>query len=124
VIAALQDCNSSASQFIVSILQSQQYNGHHVVQDLLTCCDEIFNAFIHHPSHQAGALQCTNQVMRELYIQEIKSISSEEAGWHFGPSHATTDQVKDFDIEEMGIQIQTCTPALWDLLRFLLGTDS
>ncbi|KAG2041279.1 hypothetical protein BDR03DRAFT_979686 [Suillus americanus] len=62
--------------------------------------------------------------MRKQYIKEIKSISSEEAGWHFGPSHATTQQVEDFNIEEMGREMQSCAPALWDLLGFLLGADS
>ncbi|KAG2146407.1 uncharacterized protein EDB93DRAFT_1149001 [Suillus bovinus] len=92
VIAVLHDCNLSASQFIISILQSQQYNGHHVVKDLLVRCDEIFDAFIDHPSRGAETLQCMNQAMRKQYIKEIKSISSEEADWHFGPSHATMQQ--------------------------------
>ncbi|KAG0697701.1 hypothetical protein DFH29DRAFT_878509 [Suillus ampliporus] len=124
MIAALHNCNLSASQFIISILRSQQYNGHHVVEDLLVHCDEIFDAFIDHPSRGAETLQHTNQAMREQYIKEIKSISSEEAGWHFGPSHTTTQQVEDFNIEEMGREMQSCAPALWDLLGFLLGADS
>ncbi|KAG1722951.1 hypothetical protein EDB19DRAFT_1645528, partial [Suillus lakei] len=101
-----------------------QYNGHHVVEDLLVCCDEIFDAFIDHPSRGAETLQHTNQAMRKQYINEIKSISLEEAGWHFGPSHATMQQVEDFNIKEMGRKMQSCAPTLWDLLGFLLGADS
>jgi hypothetical protein len=84
VIAVLQDCNLSASQFILSILQSQQYNGHHLVEDLVHC-NEIFNAFIKHPSHQANTLQYANKATREQYIREIRLISAEEGGWHFRP---------------------------------------
>ncbi|KAG1731026.1 hypothetical protein EDB19DRAFT_1912702 [Suillus lakei] len=72
----------------------------------------------------AETLQHTNQAMREQYIKEIKSVSSEEAGWHFGLSHTTTQQVEDFNIEEMGREMQSCAPTLWDLLGFLLGADS
>ncbi|KAG1726519.1 uncharacterized protein EDB91DRAFT_1061580 [Suillus paluster] len=112
VIAALQDCNLSASQFIISILQNQQYNGHHLVEDLLVHCNEIFDAFIEHTSPT-----------REQYIREIKLNSSEEGGWHFGPSHTTTQQVEDFSVKEMDREMQSCAPALWDLLGHLLGAD-
>ncbi|KAG1777809.1 hypothetical protein EV702DRAFT_934533, partial [Suillus placidus] len=108
VIAALQDCNLSASQFVLSILQSQQYNGHHLVEDLLVHCNEIFDAFIEHPSRQVDTLQYANRATREQYVREIKLILSEEGGWHFGPSHTTTQQVEDFSIEEMSREMQCC----------------
>ncbi|KAG1888770.1 hypothetical protein F4604DRAFT_1533668, partial [Suillus subluteus] len=126
VIAMLQDCNLSASQFIISILKCQKYHGHHLAEDLLVRSDEIIEALIKHPSWQDNKSQTTAScdALREQYITEIKLISSEEGGSHFGPSHATIQQLEEFSIEEMGTEMQSRAPALWDLLGFLLGADS
>ncbi|KAG2120928.1 uncharacterized protein F5147DRAFT_766804 [Suillus discolor] len=126
VIATLQECNLSASQFIISILRCQKYHRHHLAEDLLVHSDEIIEALIKHPSRQDNKSQPTanHDALRQQYITEIKLISSEEVGWHFGPSHATTQQLEEFSIEEMGTEMQSRAPALWDLLGLLLGADS
>ncbi|KAG2050830.1 hypothetical protein BDR06DRAFT_890960, partial [Suillus hirtellus] len=126
VIATLQECNLSASQFIILILRCQKYHGHHLAEDHLVHSDEIIEALNKHPSRQDNKSQPTanHNALRQQYITEIKLISSEEAGWHFGPSHATTQQLEEFSIEEMGTEMQSHAPALWDLLRLLLGANS
>lgn len=68
-------------------------------------------------------MQYANKATREQYIREIKLILA-EGGWHFRLSHMTTQQVEGFSIEEMGREMQSCAPALWDLLGHLLGADS
>lgn len=52
-------------------------------------------------------------------MDEIKHLSSEEAGWHFGALHVTTKQLEVFSVDNMAL----CAPALWNLLGFLLGAD-
>ncbi|KAG2053043.1 hypothetical protein BDR06DRAFT_1054969 [Suillus hirtellus] len=56
-------------------------------------------------------------------MDEIKHLSSEEAGWHFGALHVTTKQLEAFSVDDMAIDMASCAPALWDLLGFLLGAD-
>ncbi|KAG2061416.1 hypothetical protein BDR06DRAFT_1041435 [Suillus hirtellus] len=56
-------------------------------------------------------------------MDEIKHLSSEEAGWHFGALHVTTKQLEAFSVDDMAIDMALCAPALWDLLGFLLGAD-
>ncbi|KAG1906319.1 uncharacterized protein F5891DRAFT_1182571 [Suillus fuscotomentosus] len=126
VIASLRDCNLSASQFIISILKCKIYQGHYLAEDLLLHSDEIFEALIQHPSRQDNKSLPTviHDTLRKQYFTEIKTISSEEGGWHFGPLHATTQQLEEFSMEEMGLEMQSRAPALWDLLGFLLGADS
>ncbi|KAG1906365.1 uncharacterized protein F5891DRAFT_1125670 [Suillus fuscotomentosus] len=57
-------------------------------------------------------------------MDEIKHLSSEEAGWHFGALHVTTKQLEAFSVDDMAIDMASCAPALWDLLGILMqGTN-
>src|SRR6267154_5621536 len=113
----------TASQFILSLLTSRQFNNHHIVRDLVAHPPDILTAFLWHPSKEDTFVNSAHQLIHEQYITDIWEMSSERAGWHFGASSTTTKQLEDFSIEEMAQEMETSAPALWNLLGGLLGED-
>ncbi|KIJ58556.1 hypothetical protein HYDPIDRAFT_68993, partial [Hydnomerulius pinastri MD-312] len=120
VIETLERCQITASQFVLSILTHRQYNDHPVVKDLLLHSPNILSAFLKHPSNDDKLLQCSAELIRNSYLRELRDIASEESGWHFGASSATTKQLEEFSIEEMARDMERHAPGLWDLLGILL----
>jgi len=122
IIRTLEECNLSVSQFIISILESQHYKGHLIIEDLFMRFDDIFCAFVRYSLlTEAKPLQRAKLMLRQQYMDEIKHLSSEEGGWHFGALHATIKQLEVFSVDKMAVDMASCAPALWDLLGFLLG---
>ncbi|KAJ8591097.1 hypothetical protein M405DRAFT_932356 [Rhizopogon salebrosus TDB-379] len=121
IIDILERSNVTASQFVLSLLTCRQLDNHHVVKDLVAHSADILTAFLQHPSkvftHSA------HKLLQEQYITDVRKISSENAGWHFGASNATTKQLEDFSIEEMAEEMENSAPELWSLLGGLLGED-
>ncbi|KAG1860246.1 hypothetical protein DFJ58DRAFT_619037, partial [Suillus subalutaceus] len=112
------------SQFIISILESQHYEGHLIVEDLFMRFNDTFSAFVGYSLLiEVKSLPRAKSMLRQQYMDEIILLSSEEGGWHFGALHATTKQLEAFSVDEMAIDMASCAPALWDLLGFLLGTN-
>ncbi|KAG1896739.1 uncharacterized protein F5891DRAFT_932850, partial [Suillus fuscotomentosus] len=88
--------------------------------DLVAHSPDILAAFLQHPSKEDTFTNSVCKLVHEQYIADIRKISSEHAGWHFGASSATTKQLEDFSIEEMAWEMETSAPALWNLLGGLL----
>jgi hypothetical protein len=122
-IDVLERNSITASQFILSLLTCRQFNNHHVVQDLVAHSPDILTAFLRHPSKEDAFINSAHRLVREQYITDIRKMSSEDAGWHFGASSTTTKQLEDFSIEEMAQEMETSAPTLWNLLGGLLGED-
>ena len=53
----------------------------------------------------------------------MERLSRKENGWHLGALHMQTQQIGDFQINQIAEKIQTLAPKLWDLLYTLLGAS-
>ena len=120
VFEALESCQITASQFFLSVLTHRQYDNHPVVKDLLLHSPDILSAFLMHPSKNNKSLQHSAEFIKDSYLRELRDVVSEESGWHFGASNATTKQLEDFDIEDMARDMERRAPGLWYLLGALL----
>ncbi|KAI5982402.1 hypothetical protein EDD15DRAFT_2144998, partial [Pisolithus albus] len=62
-------------------------------------------------------------VQKGIYRAELKEITSEDRGWHFGALNVTTKQLEEFSIDDMARDMEICAPELWKLLGFLLDDE-
>ncbi|KAI5982251.1 hypothetical protein EDD15DRAFT_2181145 [Pisolithus albus] len=62
-------------------------------------------------------------VQKGIYRAELKEITSEDRGWHFGALNVTTKQLEEFSIDDMARDMEICAPELWRLLGFLLDDE-
>ncbi|KIK91689.1 hypothetical protein PAXRUDRAFT_796535 [Paxillus rubicundulus Ve08.2h10] len=113
VLRALEQCQITAAELVITLLTSRQYKDHQLVHDLLVCSTDILNAFLQHPVTQDNVIQQSCNIVKHTYLQE--------SGWHFGASNALTKQLEDFSIEDMASKMESCAPRWWSLLRILLG---
>ncbi|KAF8553793.1 hypothetical protein OG21DRAFT_1381420, partial [Imleria badia] len=96
VFDALDRCEISASEFIIALITSQCYQGHHHRHNLILHCSSIFRILLHHPDTRKNLLELSVDILKETYHQELHVLASEDNGWHFGASSATTKQMEDF----------------------------
>ncbi|KAF9236980.1 hypothetical protein BU15DRAFT_49361 [Melanogaster broomeanus] len=66
--------------------------------------------------------RCT-ELISDSYLKEIRHAASEDGGWHFGASTATTQQLEDFNLDDMGRDLEAHAPGLWSFVGLLLQGD-
>ncbi|KAI5980665.1 hypothetical protein EDD15DRAFT_2139391, partial [Pisolithus albus] len=112
----LDQCQVSIAGLIVTLLTCPQYENHPFVIELLERCGEILDAFLCHPvgRHQFGPHSF--RVVENVYLQELRSLASEDNGWHFQASSTSTKQLEDFSLQQAARRIEEGAPKWWSLL--------
>ncbi|KAI6144646.1 hypothetical protein BKA82DRAFT_144732 [Pisolithus tinctorius] len=121
VFEALDQCQISVTGLIMMLLTCQQYENHYLVIDLLEHTGDIFDAFLHHAAGQDQFALHSFHMVENTYLQELHSLASENNGWHFGASSASTKQLEDFSLQQMAQKMGEGAPKWWGLLGTLLG---
>ncbi|KAG1889332.1 hypothetical protein F4604DRAFT_1569200 [Suillus subluteus] len=118
IIIAFESAGIKVSQFILTLLTCQQFNNHTIVRDLLSHSNDIFVAFLKHPTPNSPS---ASHLVQEIYTAEVCRLASKDSGSHFGASSATTEQLEQFNVEDMAQGMIHSTPELWALLGAVLG---
>ncbi|KIJ18410.1 hypothetical protein PAXINDRAFT_109793, partial [Paxillus involutus ATCC 200175] len=123
VLEVLQFTNTSATQFLLSLLTLEQYNNHPIVLDLLSNARELLSTFDKHPSSQCknSSESIAAEIVMAGYRQEVCSLSAEENGLHFNVSHTSLSRLESFSVKDMAKTMCACAPQLWKLLDVLLA---
>ncbi|KAF8126322.1 hypothetical protein EV363DRAFT_1401849 [Boletus edulis] len=110
VFDALDRCEISASDFIITLLTSPYYqdHGHHC--NLVSHCSDVFLALLHHSDMHDKLAELCFDAVKETYHQELHVLASEDNGWHFGASRVTTKQMEEFSLTEMAENIELNAP--------------
>lgn len=108
------------SQVLKSTLTSRSYDNHPIIKDILLHSTEIFVAVLRHPEG-SDMKKHVHETACDLYMRELREITSEAHGWHFGAFRATTKQLEEFCLKDMVQDIKTYAPMLWRLFDWLLG---
>ncbi|KIJ69570.1 hypothetical protein HYDPIDRAFT_49056, partial [Hydnomerulius pinastri MD-312] len=123
VLEVLQFTNTSATQFLLSLLTLEQYNNHPIVLDLLSNAQELLSTFDKHPTSQ-----CKNSIAAKIvmagYGREVCSLSAEENGLHFNVSHTSLSRLESFSVEDMEKTMCASASQLWKLLGVLLAAHT
>ena len=112
-----------ASQFFQAVLTDRHYHDHPIVKDLLLHSADILGAFLAHPIWDQRFVQRCAELLSSSYLKEIRRIASEDGGWHFSASTATTKQLEDFNLDDMARNLEECAPGLWAFIGVLLEGD-
>ena len=123
IFEALEHCQTTASQFLQAVLTHQHYHDHPVVEDLLLHSTEILDAFLAHPIKNQNFMQHCAKLISSSYLKEIHHVASEDRGWHFGASTATTKQLEDFNLNVMAHDIEVHAPGIWTFVGLLLESN-
>ncbi|KIK75455.1 hypothetical protein PAXRUDRAFT_785949, partial [Paxillus rubicundulus Ve08.2h10] len=57
-------------------------------------------------------MQHCAELISDSYLKEICHAVSEDGGWHFEASTATTQQLEDFNLDNMARDIEAHAPGL------------
>ncbi|KAJ6578606.1 hypothetical protein B0H10DRAFT_1836287 [Mycena sp. CBHHK59/15] len=109
--------------FVVSILSHSAFAEHPAVLHLLSHSEDVLNALLDHPGTKQFTLDWANTIIKAKYSLAIKNLAHKENGWHFVPTHAATETLETFRIEEMAQDMKELSPELWDLIGLLLSAD-
>ncbi|KIK80263.1 hypothetical protein PAXRUDRAFT_766419 [Paxillus rubicundulus Ve08.2h10] len=123
VFEALEHCQTTASQFLKTVLTHWQYDNQPIVQDLLLHSTEVLGTFLAHPIKAQDFMQHCAELILDLYLKEICHAASKDGGWHFGASTATTQQLEDFNLDDMAWDLKAHAPRLWTFVGLLMQCD-
>ena len=124
IFEALECCQLTATEFILTLLTSRRYEDHHLVCDLLVRATEVLDVFLQHPVTRDNVAQHSCNLIKRTYLHEIRGLASAESGWHFGASNSSIKQLEDFSLEEMVLEMENRAPHWWSLLSILLNDDT
>lgn len=86
--------------------------------------DNILNfMYARNGEMRKSVIQWANQVTTSALQTKMSHLASKETGFHFLAKKITESKLKDFNIEEMAINMQHVGPAVWQLLSKLLEAD-
>jgi len=120
ILEALENCHLTATEFILTLLTSRQYEAHHLVGDLLARATDVLDIYLRHPVTRVNITRHSCDITKRTYLHEIRNLASAESGWHFGASNSSTKQLEDFSLEEMALEMENHAPHWWSLLSTLL----
>ncbi|KAF8415907.1 hypothetical protein L210DRAFT_962448 [Boletus edulis BED1] len=107
VVNTLEIHNLTLTDFLLDLLASKTYYGHHIFNDL-----GLRGAHLDEEVHST---------LTQEYVAEVTHVATEESGWHFGVHHSTLKQFEEFSLEDMAHNLEVQAPKLWGLLGKLLG---
>ena len=120
ILAALDACNITAAEFIISLLTNHEYKDI-PANNLAECAADILRAFLKVPATRDTMLQAGITHIKTTYLQEMRDLASEEGGWHFKASSMTTKDLEGFRLDDMAQGMQATAPSLWSLFGLLQG---
>ncbi|KAI0701803.1 hypothetical protein BC835DRAFT_1411288 [Cytidiella melzeri] len=94
----------SVSEFIQNAL-SQEALYHPFVQDILASWKVIHSSLMQHPQTCHDGSRWVERAAVETMKEEIESLVSEGAGWHFTAGHAEPFQLQELDLADMAQDI-------------------
>jgi len=80
----------------------------------------ILGAFLAHPISNQNFVQCCAKFISSSYLKEVCRVASEDRGWHFGAATATTQQLEDFNLNNMIRDLEKQALGLWMFVGLLL----
>ncbi|KAJ6623850.1 hypothetical protein B0H10DRAFT_1943630 [Mycena sp. CBHHK59/15] len=86
---------------------------HPAVHDLLNHSDDVLDAFLAHPRTSQSTLAWANGIVKIRYAALIRELAKKENGWHFSAANTSAEQLQNFRIEDMAIQMKALAPELW-----------
>ncbi|KAJ7817699.1 hypothetical protein B0H14DRAFT_2228986, partial [Mycena olivaceomarginata] len=112
----------TASDFVITLLERESYRDHTCTTSLVDKTPEIIDLFSKHPGSAQSTFAWARKAIQKKTAESIKLLTANR-DWHFDASHASAQQLEDFQIEEMAQQMKRMAPDLWNLLHLLLSKD-
>jgi len=123
VLEALGETGLSVSSFLISLISLDRYKNHCAIVHLISHGPELLVAlqkFLHKVDCSVPPSSVASGIMTEIYTQEIRNSSAGENGSHFNVSHASLNQLEEFSVNDLAMQMEECAPQFWRLLNVLL----
>lgn len=119
VSAAFRTSGLSVSDYIIALLENQTLAESPCTINLVNNAKRIIKAFSCHPYSQDLAFDWATATIQKKYSQSIKNLVAREQ-WHFNASHASAQELENFQIEDMALKMKELAPDLWLMLDILL----
>ncbi|KAI0311298.1 hypothetical protein OF83DRAFT_1087802 [Amylostereum chailletii] len=108
--------NISISDFLVTLLNTSELSGHHVVQDLVTKLPSILQVAQSNPASSASALSWAFSATTAIYCDQITTLTQVETGLHFNAKNATAEKLESFSIRRMDATMESTASELCRLI--------
>ncbi|KAJ7037742.1 hypothetical protein C8F04DRAFT_952134 [Mycena alexandri] len=122
IAAHLKQEAVTASDFVITLLERPSFRDHACTASLVEKASEIIDLFSKHPTSSESTFQWARKAIQKRTADSITRLTANR-DWHFDASHASAEQLQDFQIEEMAKEMKQIAPDLWNVLHLLLSKD-
>lgn len=119
VFNALRNCNVSIGSLVIALLTQRRFKKSIHLNDLLLHSGGIISGLFKHRVPNE-ARKAASEALQPIYAQEMRYLVKPTSGWHFSARTAIPDDVDDFEMDNLAMDIAENAPMLWSLLDVLL----
>ena len=117
-------CNIPISTFLVRVLSDPDLIDHPVICDLSSHFPSVLSAALSNEQIGSCALTASVSAATDAFKAEIALLSFPDSGFHFNVRHATSEQLDNFNIRKMALQMENLAPLMSTLVHSLSNADS
>ncbi|KAI0684930.1 hypothetical protein BC835DRAFT_1421798 [Cytidiella melzeri] len=119
ILHILSSHNTTISEMMKSAL-SLEASYHPLVRDLLASRADLLSALAQNSQTSHDVNRWIGGKAMEIIDEEISTLASDSAGWHFIAGHAEPYQLQEFDLADMAREMRAIAPHLWAMLDAML----
>lgn len=117
----LQSLHVPLSELVLYALQQYNNPADPVLHDLIVNATSIAAALYYQPDTTIEVGPWIDRVACVRFGNAVRDLARKENGWHFNAAKTDPNQLRDFSLENMAAGMSRAAPALWGLIRSLLG---
>ena len=105
MLTAFQQCQITLSDLILTVLVNKNLEHHPLLDDLARNIAQVLAALLHNTRTSEQMQQWAHHAMKIRCHRAARKLTRAENGWHFSALRMTANQVREFRIEDMAVQM-------------------
>jgi len=123
ILQDLRKCGSSASDFIISLLQCREPDVVAEVQLIADGFDGIMDEALKNPECTEVVCSWASKFIADECSDEIQTLVKDKSSLQIKAAEISLEKIQDLAIDKIGQIMQQLTPNTWKLLDMLLNAD-
>ncbi|KAL6300679.1 hypothetical protein BKA93DRAFT_710510, partial [Sparassis latifolia] len=108
-------------EVLVVLLTHPDFEDHPLLENVLQNSTQFLSALLFHDRTAVSTRQWAHNAIKHYYFTEVQHLTAKKHSLHFSAFHTNSEQIQDFCIQDMAMDMQRLAPSLWDFVGFLLS---
>ena len=120
ILDASDASGCSIPDLVIALLTEWRFKSSAYTAGLLQQSGDVLKSLLMHARLPKSAEKAACDALHQVYVHKIKDLVKLSSGWNFSAQRAMPDDIDDFDLEDLALDVAKNAPWLWALLEVLL----